>query len=426
MRRIIRRFFGWQIGIALLSAPAAQAQNLLPFDSIPQWIEEHMNFPQEDADYGTEQFCISAAWDGRVFLTARPYTLDPACERAIVEAVESAPRCEFTGRELGDIYKYIRIDFARHVGRTSAGLHSVPVFSKKSSGPFNGRYDFAGWAESEYKIPKELRAQDYADTLTVRYRIGCDGGIADLRLSDCANPEVAASLRELLLSSPRWTPAYAENGMPVDITLEDRWIVRFENRRPRIAVFVDAVYRNDAPAPDDPSIVVMNPEIAATCRDGNFHKMLFEQLPKADTVAVRCRFVVEADGSTSGIEVESTSGEIAERVAAFVGRTNWQPATQQGSPVRSLRTYAVRKRPAAYGDSEADFGRDYLYLQTPPHAKNRKYLQSDGSYAVYPFDDQGRFNGSEYQSQQIRAAKESSAKGRRDYSRRLKKRYVDN
>ncbi len=430
MLYMIKRFIRLFVGGMAISGGMAQGQNLMPFDNIPQWIEEHVNFPQEDAVYGTEQFCISATWDGRVFLTSRPYTLHPACERAIVEAVESAPRCRFTGRTHEDIYKYVSIDFARSGSDSAVGLHSAPVFAYESSGAFNGRRDFATWAGGKYKIPKELKNRDYADTLTVRYRIDREGRMADVRISDCSAPEVAASLKKLLLASPRWRPVLAENRTSIDITLEDCWIVRFGNDKPRIELYTAPVYRNDAVAPNDLSIVVLNPEVAATCRDEGFHQQLFEQLPKTDTISLCCRFIVETDGSTGEIKVETANEAIAEQIAAFIGRTQWQPATQQSIPVRSQRTYTIAKRPTkAYGKkSKADFGREFVYLQTPSYARNRVYLQSDGTYAAFPFDEQGRFNRSEYVNQQIRAAKHSPAKNRNvreDYNRQLKKRYVD-
>lgn len=424
------RIFGLLLICMYLLIGVSQGQNRIPFDNMPRWIEEHIVFPQEAMSYGVEQFCISATWDGQVFLTSRPYTLDPACEKAIVEAVKAAPRCEFTGSAPEDIYKYISIDFARGNGSPSVGRHSIPLFAHESSGAFNGRRDFMAWANGKYKIPKGLEKCDYADTLTVRYRIDGEGRMADVRIFDCSVPEVAASLKKLLLASPRWRPVLTENLTPVCITLEDSWIVRFVNRKPQFELYDEPVYRNDAPAPGDSSIVVMNPEVPASCRDGAFHRLLFGQLPKTDTTVLCCRFIVEPDGTTSGIEVQTRNTEIAERIAAFISQTNWQPATQQGTPVRSQYTRTITRRPAKgyRKESHADFGRDYIYLQTPPYARNRVYLQSDGTYAVFPFDDQGRFSRNEYQHQQTRAARQSPAKSRHvreDYNRQLKKRYAD-
>ena len=427
---MIKRFIRLFLGGMVLSVGMAQGQNLIPFDNIPQWIEAHINFPQEDAVYGTEQFCISATWDGRVFLTSRPYTLNPACERAIAEAVESAPRCYFTGQTPEDIYKYVNVDFARSGNGSTVGVHSAPVFAYESSGAFNGRRDFATWAEGKFKIPKALKKRDYADTLTVRYRIDREGRMADVRISDYSAPEVAASLKKLLLASPRWTPVLTENRTPIDIMLEDCWIVRFENGKPQIELYTAPVYRNDVSAPHDLSIVVLNPEVAATCRDGGFHRLLFEQLPKTDTTSLCCRFIVETDGSTGGIEIETANEAVAEQVAAFIRRTQWQPATQQGVPVRSQHTYTIAKRPAKACErkSQADFGREFVYLQTPSYTRSRVYLQSDGTYAAFPFDEQGRFNRNEYLNQQIRTARQSPTKNRNvreDYNRQLKKRYAD-
>lgn len=136
------RIFGLLLCCMHLWVNGAQGQTRMPFDNMPRWIEEHIAFPQEATSYGVEQFCISATWDGRFFLTSRPYTLDPACEKAIVEAVKAAPRCEFTGSAPEDIYKYISIDFARGNGSPSVGRHSTPLFAHESSGAFNGRRDF--------------------------------------------------------------------------------------------------------------------------------------------------------------------------------------------------------------------------------------------------------------------------------------------
>ena len=214
-----------------------KAQNLKPisFNNIPQWIEEHIEFPAA-ASYGTEQFCLSATWDGRVFLTSRPYTIDPACEHAIVEAVKSAQRCYF---------------------------------------------------------------------------------------------------------------------------------------------------------------------------------------------------VVETDGKTGGIIVEASVKEIGGQIAEFVAGTNWKPATQQGVPVRSIRTFAIAgasEKAYTYNRNiPEDFGRHYVYLTTPPYARNRAYMQSDGSYSKYPFNAQGQFDHKEYQNQQIRAAKNSATGSHNftnDYNSQLKKRYT--
>lgn len=128
-------------GIAVFES-RAQDQMPISFNNIPQWIEEHIKYPKDGAGYGIEQFCVSVTSDGRVFLASRPYTLDPACEQAIVEAVKSASRCYFEGNSAKDIFKVISIDFARN--ESSVGLHSVPVFKHESTGPFNGRHDFGG------------------------------------------------------------------------------------------------------------------------------------------------------------------------------------------------------------------------------------------------------------------------------------------
>ena len=414
-------------GLALFES-AAQEQMPISFNNVPQWIEEHIEFPKDDAGYGTEQFCVSATWDGRIFLTSRPYTLDPACEQAIIKAVKSTPRCYFEGNNAEDIFKNISIDFAR--GGSSIGSHSVPVFKHESSGPFNGRQDFAAWATRKYKMPKIIKKGNFADTLSVRYQIDSTGYIKDVMISECALPEVEASLKELLLHSPQWKPALAENRDPIAITLEDVWCLKSVKGKAAIELLMDPVYCNDAPAPKNPSVIVMNPEVPAACLDGNFYKRIREQLLQTNTGAINCYFVVEADGKTSGITVEASEKEIGEQIAELVAGTNWKPATQQGVPVRSIRTFAIAgasEKAYTYNRNiPEDFGRHYVYLTTPSYARNRAYMQSDGSYSKYPFNAQGQFDHKEYQNQQIRNAKQSATGNRnfnKNYNRQLKKRY---
>ena len=404
----IKSMFGLLIFCGLaLSESAAQEQMPISFNNLPQWIEEHIEFPKADAGYGIEQFCVSATWDGRVFLTSRPYTLDPACEHAIVEAVKSAPRCYFEGDNAEDIFKNISIDFARN--GTSVGLHSVPVFKHESSGPFKGRQDFAAWAARKYKMPKIIKKGNFADTLSVRYQIDSTGYIKDVMISECALPEVEASLKELLLHSPQWKPALAENRDPIAITLEDVWCLKSVKGKAAIELLVDPVYCNDSPAPNDPSVIVMNPEVSAECLDGNFHKLVREQLLQTNTEAINCYFVVETDGKTVGITVEAPEKGQAEHIAEFIAMTNWKPATQQGVPVRSIRTFAVRGASGEKYTYKKNYkevhGRHYNFLQIPPYAKDRVYMESDGTYSKQLFNDQGQFDWKEHQEQQIRAAK---------------------
>lgn len=408
----MKHLIKFSLGIILFGSIAlfeskAQEQMPISFGDMPRWIEEHIEFPKTAIAHGTEQFCVSATWDGRIFLTSRPYTLDPACEQAIIKAVKSAPRCYFEGNNAEDIFKNISIDFAR--GGSSVGSHSVPVFNHESSGPFNGRQDFAAWASRKYKMPKIIKKGNFADTLSVRYQIDSTGYIKDVMISECALPEVEASLKELLLHSPQWKPALAENHDPIAITLEDVWCLKSVKGKAEIELLMDPVYCNDAPAPKDPSVIVMNPEVPAACLDGNFHKLVRERLLQTNTGAINCYFVVEADGKTSGITVEASEREIGEQIAELVAGTDWKPATQQGAPVRSIRTFVVAGASGKTYTYKKNYkevhGSHYNFLQIPPYAKDRVHMESDGTYSKQLFNDQGQFDWKEQQEQQIRAAK---------------------
>lgn len=91
---------------------------LWSLDDIPNWILENIKFPPEALKYGMsgiEQVCVSATWDGKVFITSGLNTLNPTFEKEIMNVVSRAPKCVFSGSKPEDIYKYMWIDFSEYI-----------------------------------------------------------------------------------------------------------------------------------------------------------------------------------------------------------------------------------------------------------------------------------------------------------------------
>ena len=82
-------------------------ESLMTLDEMPSWILSNIQFPQEAYKYGIagiEQVCISASWDGKVFITSILNTLNPAFEKEIMDVISKAPRCRYNGSQPKDIY----------------------------------------------------------------------------------------------------------------------------------------------------------------------------------------------------------------------------------------------------------------------------------------------------------------------------------
>lgn len=61
---------------------------------ISSWMLTQIQYPEDAYKYhtaGIEQLCLSVAWDGRVFVSSRFSTLNPAFEREIERVVRRAP-----------------------------------------------------------------------------------------------------------------------------------------------------------------------------------------------------------------------------------------------------------------------------------------------------------------------------------------------
>ena len=147
-------------------------ESLMTLDEIPSWVLSNIQFPQEAYEYGIagiEQVCISASWDGKVFITSMLNTLNPAFEKEIVDVISKAPRCRYNGSQPKDIYKYMLIDFYQYIPKNhrfevrQVTMHTPPRLSNIPSSPFNSRDKFIQWIHNNIRIPSTLKC--YSDTI---------------------------------------------------------------------------------------------------------------------------------------------------------------------------------------------------------------------------------------------------------------------
>lgn len=144
----------------------------MTLDEMPSWILSNIQFPQEAYKYGIagiEQVCISASWDGKVFITSILNALNPAFEKEIMDVISKAPRCRYNGSQPKDIYKYMLIDFYQYIPEDKRDqiqqvtMHIPPRLSNIPTSPFNSRDKFVQWIHNNIQIPSTLKC--YSDTL---------------------------------------------------------------------------------------------------------------------------------------------------------------------------------------------------------------------------------------------------------------------
>ena len=137
MKRFMFSLFA--LGALFPYAKGADTESKIPFDSLPQWIEQHIEFPQEALKYGmvgVERFVVSLSWNGKPYISRQLNTLNPAVEKAIIDVMEKAPTCSFSECiPQKELYQLIEIDFYKLMpGQNKATIifipeHTAPIFT---------------------------------------------------------------------------------------------------------------------------------------------------------------------------------------------------------------------------------------------------------------------------------------------------------
>lgn len=112
MNRVLKICCLLYVCVLSFSTGVAQVVDTARWDlnRISSWMLTQIQYPEDAYKYhtaGIEQLCLSVAWDGRVFVSSRFSTLNPAFEREIERVVRRAPRCNTPLLDIEDANKYM-------------------------------------------------------------------------------------------------------------------------------------------------------------------------------------------------------------------------------------------------------------------------------------------------------------------------------
>lgn len=418
--------------------------SLMTLDEMPSWVLSNIQFPQEAYKYGIagiEQVCISASWDGKVFITSMLNTLNPAFEKEIVEVISKAPRCRYNGSQPKDIYKYMLIDFYQYVPENhrfkvrQVTMHTPPRLSNIPAGPFNSRDKFIQWIHNNIQIPSTLKC--YSDTILFQYAITKKGKVNNISILQYKSDIIKCVLEGLLKKSPKWEPAIADRTDPIDVTICDKIIIKTDNDGILLPLIVyrDDVFCNTRSKLTDPDMIVFNPEIKAKYNEeGNFLKNIMRDVSVDKKVVLNGSFIIEKDGTTSHIEILNSSDVKTDSIVKkAIVRTKWIAAVQGETPVRTLYSFGINKQPRKQKQSRKYssydiFGKYFIALQADPMRISYRFIQGDGTIQNYPFNNQGLFDYKAYYQGMLYYYKNSAKKNSnisKKYFDKLYKMYVE-
>ena len=419
-------------------------ESLMTLDEIPSWVLSNIQFPQEAYEYGIagiEQVCISASWDGKVFITSMLNTLNPAFEKEIVDVISKAPRCRYNGSQPKDIYKYMLIDFYQYIPKNhrfevrQVTMHTPPRLSNIPSSPFNSRDKFIQWIHNNIRIPSTLKC--YSDTILFQYTITKKGRVNNISILQYKSDIIKCALEGLLKKSPKWEPAIADRTDPIDVTICDKIIIKTDNNGILLPLMVyrDDVFCNTRSKITDPDMIVFNPEIKAKYNEeGNFLKNIMRDVSVDKKVVLNGSFIIEKDGTTSHIEILNSSYvKIDSIVKKAIVRTKWIAAVQGETPVRTLYSFGINKQPRKQKQSRKYsyydiFGKYFIALHADPMRISYRFIQGDGTIQNYPFNSQGLFDYKAYYQGMLYYYKNSAKKNSnisKKYFDKLYKMYVE-
>lgn len=350
-----------------LSTPLTAQNNwwndsLWVLDDIPKWIEQNVKFPKDaykSRIAGIEQFVISAAWDGRVFITSGLNTLNPAFDEEIKNVVRRAPRCRFAGNSLKDIYKLVKIDFSTYISDSlrsdirCISRHLPPCFTRhgEEMHRLKSKEEFVKWLSSRFRLPRNINLINYIDTVSLCYTVTEEGKLKDVCVEECDNKFVKSELERIVRRSPRWKPAITEDKVLIPVSIKDKIVIGINENGEKKAfeIYTDEVCRNSTSIPLDSNMIVLNPEIQLQY-DGehtSFMKVMHDSLVVDRRVKFIGSFVVEKDSTVSNINIETTDTRADSVIIALIKHSKWIPARQGGEAVRSIYVFTGVKLPLA-------------------------------------------------------------------------------
>lgn len=385
----------------------------LTLEDIPDWILEHIKFPEEAYQYGmagVEHLSISTSWDGKVFISSKLNTLNPAFEKEIMEVVNKAPRCGYAGIRPENINKPMLIDFYQYIPENRRGsiqrvsLHMPPLFEY----PIGGRVAFVKKIYDKLQVPKQLR-NGYSDTITLQYVVAEDRKVEKFFITDCRSNELKEELLRVLKKTSKWDiAAQIEGNKQVAVTLCDRMIVDINNKGKKMPFkeYVDEVFCNTKTAPKDSTIIILNPEVKPKfLGKTSFRKDIVQALDVEKRTKVAGAFIVETNGMIDYVKLSKTdNAKLDSLLTINIKKTRWLAGMQGKTPVRTYMFFELSVRPSFvkkkhYHSNESLYeihGKYYLALIANPNGFYCGYTDGLGGRHRYPYRVRATFDYNAY------------------------------
>jgi outer membrane biosynthesis protein TonB len=207
------------------------------------------------------------------------------------------------------------------------------VFTKTEvEASFPGGKD--AWARYLKKIIEknidELSKENKSGTCRLRFIVGIDGSISDIKVMSMQGTKLAEVAVDAIRKGPRWTPAQ-QNGHFVASYREQPVTFTIQNN--------DKVFTKVEVEPSFPGGDMAWARYIKKTVEGNINELTTEN--KSGTC--RLRFIVDVDGSVRDVKVLSMQGtklaEISEN--AIRKGPKWVPAKQNGNVVSAYKEQPI-------------------------------------------------------------------------------------
>ncbi len=220
--------------------------------------------------------------------------------------------------------------------------NEVPIpnlISKQPEFP-GGNAKMWAYINKELRYPEDLAAFRMEGRVVVRFKIMPNGSIGNIRITKTTHPLFSKEVIRIIKNMPQWSPAINAQGEGIE--MEYILPITFQ---PSLLLSSKTPNRSRQPAPikDTASIKIVEEQPEFPGGDIEMMKFIQKNLrypPFAQKNGIQGRvtvsFIVERDGSITGVEVLRSPAEELSNEAIRVVKCmpKWKPGTQRGKPVR--------------------------------------------------------------------------------------------
>ena len=297
-----------------------------------RWVQEHLRYPYEAVVYGIEGrvvvgFVVEA--DGRVSNAEVLSSPDPTLSEAALSVVRRSPRWE-PGKLNGQPVR-VRLSFPIDFNLQLSGVKPVVVtMLPKFQG--GGLIDFKHWVLRNVEFSDKIFYRGDEGWVEVSFSVNRKGKVREIETTRFSDPDFAFQIQRTIASSPLWTPADS-SGKRRGTDFKLRFDLSLQ-RGP------NGLYSEDMTAYTDADSL---PRFCGGS-PGMFREWVRRQVDSlldpgaaVPRVRVNVRFVIEPDGTMTGIRVSAPKEHsgFAKLVRMAVDKTPlWTPAVAGGEKVR--------------------------------------------------------------------------------------------